>query len=1135
MGEFKDSLTPDEGASASTAALTILSAADGKISAKRFTPNGVQSYGKGYWYHWRAVNVPDFETLAQVLHDLESRSFDSIILGQVSDDYQNSPKIRRVKKDKPDYRASLVDCGSRVVHFDMDDLELPPETSWQNPAEIAAFCWAKICARLPAFKGVSYYWQASASAGTAGKEHLAKFHIWALLDAPITEDRRKALLEMAGADTSVATISQLNYTAAPLFEGVADPLAGLARSGAVIGPKDSACLSDIPFPGKAPAARGPRKAPQAAPKTPAYYSDVTSDWGAQLLSHACDAIASLSPGGRNGAINRKAYTIGGHVGAGDISYQDALSRLMEAGARSGHARYAEAIENGLRDGIRTPFKRAQDGRFTGEGLRNFAGTTPQAGAPLSLNEARMKTAGDIQAALDGAAAWDGEGDAPAFVIASDPGFGKSTLMRALLARPENLARIKGDVQFYSPTLALSDAGADHATELGIVNAVTRGRLATNPATGTPMCDRAPEVARIGKLGLPIKATMCQAKDEFGKERNCPFFTTCAYFKQFVTLPDVQTVRFGALNYLTLPDPAKGRPTGLRVIDETSWRAMGRDAALTIDSLSSRRSIGKVKSGPEKDARTAVINDLLHCVNLMMAALRRGTLIMQAIADYTAQELLEFAKAERWSDHDLPIFPDASQDAFERALKGGEALILDAGAKAQFWINLAKAKAEGIEDLQNVVFVAGYKPRKKSEPRDVIRVFWHISPPLDVPTIILDADADSILTEPFYPKYSIATTKVLPNADITYITDRTFSKRRLLTKSARDEWRGAIAVERMNDAGGGVLVIATRAVVKAFFRDAGYDFSKMDNAQASAFMIETPLHGVQWAWFGSATLGSNRWRDCTTCLVIGREEWPPQALEDEARKIWGHGIALLKPDAKGNHIMPEVETPFPMADGSVKSVMVRAHPDPRVRAIQMQARERATRQSVERLRLASARLRKRVVIGSKVPIPGLPATHALTWAQYMPAREEIAFAEAGGALRLSPKGLAEDAPQTFRTAKAAAGYSERNDLVKSLFDPHTSNRGTISGVGVKNRILVSFRIKGSRGSAKTRAILQCAPEDAARLAYEKWGPLVAFEIEQTSEPKSADSKDALDDCKERAARLPCCGGFARQDAERTASG
>jgi hypothetical protein len=90
------------------------------------------------------------------------------------------------------------------------------------------------------------------------------------------------------------------------------------------------------------------------------------------------------------------------------------------------------------------------------------------------------------------------------------------------------------------------------------------------------------------------------------------------------------------------------------------------------------------------------------------------------------------------------------------------------------------------------------------------------------------------------------------------------------------------------------------------------------------------------------------------------------------------------------------------------------------------------------------------------------------------------------------------------------------------------------VGVKNRVLVAFRIKGISGSLKTRAILQCAPKNAARLAYEKWGELVAFEIEQTSRSISADSQDALGAWGKCARRLEYGEGNTRQDAERIAS-
>lgn len=211
---------------------------------------------------------------------------------------------------------------------------------------------------------------------------------------------------------------------------------------------------------------------------------------------------------------------------------------------------------------------------------------------MPLRDARMEVAKDVQEALDIAAAWNPEGADPAPVIAlrHDPGLGKSRTTRELLAGAETMDQIKGDVHFYAPSLALADEGADHAQELGLSHAVTRGRLAKNPATGQTMCARPAEVERVGKLGQPIKPTLCISKDEMGMERKCPFYDSCA--------------------------------------------------------------------------------------------------------------------------HRLPFFPDAGENVMDASLKSAEAYNNKAGAKAQFWTNLRQAAEGGVEDLQNVLLVAGYKPQKK---------------------------------------------------------------------------------------------------------------------------------------------------------------------------------------------------------------------------------------------------------------------------------------------------------------------------------------------------------------------------------------------------------------------------------------
>jgi len=745
--------------------------------------------------------------------------------------------------------------------------------------------------------------------------------------------------------------------------------------------------------------------------------------------------------------------------------------------------------------------RAKSGRFTGTGLVPFTGAIPDTTAPLPLREARAKTDSDICDAFSAFRAWDDKGPelAPVYAIKADPGIGKSTMGRRRIAEMARKDRLTGDVIFYLPTLALADEAAAHMEDLGAEGAVKRGRLAKNPKTGEQMCERAAEVERAGKVGLPIAPTMCRTIDETGTERRCPFYDSCAYQAQERELGDQPVIRFMSHAYLNLADK-KDRPIMFRVIDESFWAKQTGDAAVTADELCGPRFEGTCKDGPERDARLGTIADMMEAAGAILAGVRRGQTIGQATAAYTAAEFRAFAKAEGWGRTMPLIFPDTSEQNVAKALTALEATpVKKTGPRSAFWNLLAEAKDAGVDEPQNIIFTSGYQPTKDSEPRDVVRVFWSSMPPRDKPVLILDADADTTILSRFYPGLTLSETQVKPNAYVLQITDKVFSKTTLLnSKATRQEWVGVLAVEAMRDAAhgkGGVLVVATKGVVRTFFEDAGFSFDGMEPNQINQVMMNTTLHGVSWAWFGAATLGSNRWKDCTTVAAIGREEWPPQALENFARAIWGHGLDLLKPDDTGNVLMPDMLAPFTMSDGTIMGVTIKAHPDPRVRSIQMQARELSSRQTIERLRLAQAKTPKRVIIGCSVPIPGLPVDEATTWEAFKPSRAMIALAESGSALRISAKGLTADAPMTFATEKAAAGYLERGDLVADLFNPRTPNISIITGAGVKRPVLVQFKLAGQKGRFPTRAVLLCDPAHAEAMAVQKWGALHSFEILQ----------------------------------------
>jgi hypothetical protein len=273
---------------------------------------------------------------------------------------------------------------------------------------------------------------------------------------------------------------------------------------------------------------------------------------------------------------------------------------------------------------------------------------------------------------------------------------------------------------------------------------------------------------------------------------------------------------------------------------------------------------------------------------------------------------------------------------------------------------------------------------------------------------------------------------------------------------------------------------------------------MSGKEIADFMRATPLHGARWLWFGPAALGLYDWQHFTTAIVIGREELPLPALQDDARAMFGDtGEPLdLISETEGSN-MPEVVLPFLMADGSGAAVKARAHPDKRVRALQEQRRELATRQGFERLRLATAQRRKRVVLVCKVPIPGLPVDRLVTMQELAPDRLKVAIAEAaqrGGVLRLSAAGLAQDAPETFTTEKAAARWLETPEGKQAVNPPEPVIRYTISGQGGLNPVRVRLRVQGQRGPRPTPALV-ILPGNPRAIAEAQLGPLSMFELVQ----------------------------------------
>ena len=616
--------------------ISILTSASGKRATKRFTIAGIESYAKEGNWRWREVGVTTFADLARLLSQVEADPLSLIVQGVVTPAWRDKTIIRRTKsKGEP----SLEDGGSRVIHFDIDDLPLPIGTGWQDPEGVARTVWqAQIVAKVPAFDGVSVWWQASSSAGTPGREHLAKLHFWALLDRPIDEAQRKALLKLAGADDSLASINQPNYVARPIFDGVQDPLAGVARSGVILGAYDEAPIDRIAWPEAAiKRSRAHATKRQAGPAVaPAGLTHGTTDAGRDLLDNAFKQISTAPQGGRNSLINRVAFAIGGHVAGGSIAYVDALKMLMDAGLASGHDRYAEAVNNGLRDGLQRPIAPKADPNSIAIAPYHPAPAGDRAAAiaahPATINawadqnipimqatkaiarayaeiehpeaddperESKLLEVKKAQSAirrqirdqfgLDYLPASEITQSAPITraMLTGAQGVGKTRAVVGANGKPGILHRATGLVSIlFEPDhgmAAQARTDFDNNAPAGAPPSITlRGRGSPDPdQESTTMCRIAEIAGRLAARGVSVRKALCET---------CPFAETCGYLKQEAEIlrltaePEGLAI-FAPHDYAFLPLPGMIEPD-LAIFDERP-RDMGveAEAGLSFEILS----------------------------------------------------------------------------------------------------------------------------------------------------------------------------------------------------------------------------------------------------------------------------------------------------------------------------------------------------------------------------------------------------------------------------------------------------------------------------------------------------------------------------------------------------------------------
>ena len=460
---------------------------------------------------------------------------------------------------------------------------------------------------------------------------------------------------------------------------------------------------------------------------------------------------------------------------------------------------------------------------------------------------------------------------PTVIIRASPGSGKSTLQRKLMADRVKAGQ-NGIIAFHVPTLALAEEAAHHALDLGIEAQAIRGRSATQPSGEGTMCAKADIVNRASRLGISVRDNFCERKDEDGTVRRCSYFENCAYLEQFTKNA---THRFLATTYMGLPDPS-GTKCTQRVVDETFWREFVKIHDFEATSFTVPRTFMSSRRASEHA-------DLLVAARDVFAALIRGQ--SPLALPYTDEDYSKFEKLEweaKRSSEDLA--PDQDSKRQRQALTKAEQDYRKVGSFSALWSVLSAAKANGAKVCERIRLY-------QADGKHMIRVMTKRQLRHREPMLVLDADADlEIMTAigcNVIKKHELV---LKPNAIVRQLHDNRMCTTSLIhSAQLRQKWREIIAKEVLVDRLGqasGVLVGASRKVVRAFFEDAGYKFDGMSDDAVSRFMLDTALHGAHWLWLGSRALGSNRYENCSSVIVIGREEIPTQALEDLGAALWG---------------------------------------------------------------------------------------------------------------------------------------------------------------------------------------------------------------------------------------------------------
>lgn len=1005
---------------------------DGSRTLETTGYGGAEGTAKALRFTHCTRQVADIEDLHTVLR-FHSDQNCLAVRGQVRPD-----AARVIFRRLAEEGADILDSGSRLVVIDLDHEVAPVALDTDDDLAVGEYLRSRLPAEL---RDVSCVVQFSNSYGLwrldAGRKKELKAHLWLLNDEPLTgpELRRwitaqNRIGDCAQVDPQLSNANQAIYCASPVFEGCADPV----RQRLFL------MLSDT---GRDTASIRPPAAPVPVVYAPGAIGERCPDRLKSLVAAIQRTAESGQP--RHPVINAAAFTAGRLVRGGAFTAEEARAALMPAAMDSGSAGADRTVNDGLLAGM----TRGAPILVGGQRITDLSALPPawqpDPAPTVSIDVAESKIAAIIQDVI--AHPRDADNKLRVAVIRSTVGVGKTEVaIRALVNQHKTL--------WFAPTHELGDETEDRfqrnepprqtvlARAMPMPARAMRGRGAKQRGGGENdwMCAKPAALKAIKDAGLTqhTKPLLCKTKVAVCEHLQAG---QCAYYRQ---MHSQSPARIVAHSYLTRPlAEALGDWTdsaALAVIDENPLGALSRQSKWA--DVEDRRKANPLSPWFLNPLSRAVAGSILDGVPIPPD--QQKTLLEAVQAELAALENEVPAVAPWMSDDESAaalagFTPKADPDSLSILLACERYL---SGAVNSLW-------------------------RGEIEKKPALFSAW-IAPPRSVsllPVVVLDATANQEMYAAIFARldrtveFHEINVAISPELEVTQITDQTFYKRKLTeglpAKKMAARLAGFIALNGGNDRVANSVGVLQSPV--------GFISNKKVVEAVQAKVGCESLH------FGDLN-GRDTLRDSEVLVMAGRTEPGADDAEATARALWPTETLNL-----GGGLIP-ARTFYTMRDGSRVDAVVRTHADPRVDACVRFVREEALIQAVGRGRYVRSTGKRRLIVFTSVPIPGLIVDRLATTDELLPDwRLAEALLAGHGTALLSANWLAENCPEAFESIRAADRW------ITYFKPPKPGNRDIYPEMGVSKLKEVTYFLAGQRGGKGRRAITTAQDLKAAAAA------------------------------------------------------